>query len=158
MAYPVEPKLAELAEKIIQYGRLAHEYGADGVSDVWLDIERAMHAAAQKLQDLPVDEKLASHEPNDLRGIQSLRQNGPRRMWNTFNKSVYMDKLEGALLARFAGCTLGAPVELWGVDEMESWAEYIGDPSRRGTIGPRLRIRIISDMGRALSMNIRLKA
>ncbi|MGY5343339.1 ADP-ribosylglycohydrolase family protein [Paenibacillus glucanolyticus] len=127
MAYPIEPKLAELSEKIMEYGRLAHEYGADGVSGIWQDIERAMQEAAEKLQGLPVDGKLASQEPNDLRGIQQLRTNGPRRMWKTFNQSEYKDKLEGAMLARFAGCTLGAPVELWEVDEMKSWAEYIGD-------------------------------
>lgn len=127
MAYPAEPKLAELATKIIEYGRLAHEYGAIDVSEVLLELERAMKASIKKLQDLPVDEELASQEPNDLKGIQSLRLGGPRRMWNTFNKPVYKNKLEGAMLARFAGCTLGAPVELWEVEAMKSWGEYIGD-------------------------------
>ncbi|EHB66772.1 ADP-ribosylglycohydrolase family protein [Paenibacillus lactis] len=127
MAYPAEPKLNELATRIIEYGRLAHEYGATDVSDVLLEVERAMKASLQKMQDLPVDEALASQEPNDLKGIQALRSDGPRRMWKSFDKTVYKNKLEGAMLARFAGCTLGAPVELWGVDEMKSWAEYIGD-------------------------------
>ncbi|MFF3923760.1 ADP-ribosylglycohydrolase family protein [Paenibacillus lactis] len=127
MAYPAEPKLNELATKIIEYGRLAHEYGATDVSNILVEVERAMNASLQKMQDLPVDEALASQEPNDLKRIQALRPDGPRRMWNTFNKSVYKNKLEGAMLARFAGCTLGAPVELWEVDEMKSWAEYIGD-------------------------------
>lgn len=127
MAYPAEPKLNELATRIIEYGRLAHEYGATDVSDVLLEVERAMKASLQKMQDLPVDEALASQEPNDLKGIQALRPDGPRRMWKSFDKTVYKNKLEGAMLARFAGCTLGAPVELWGVDEMKSWAEYIGD-------------------------------
>lgn len=127
MAYPAEPKLVELATKIIEYGRLAHEYGATDVSNVLLELEKEMKTSIEKLQDLPVNEALASQEPNDLKGIQALRPSGPRRMWTTFDKSVYKNKLEGAMLARFAGCTLGAPVELWGVDDMKNWAEYIGD-------------------------------
>lgn len=48
MAYPTEPKLNELATRIIEYGRLAHEYGATDVSDVLLEVERAMKASLQK--------------------------------------------------------------------------------------------------------------
>lgn len=127
MTYPAEPKLTELAAKIIDYGRLAHEYGARGMSDVLLELEKEMLAAIKRLQALPVDEALAAQEPNDLHSIQALRTNGPRAMWKTFDRSVYKNKLEGALLARFAGCTLGAPVELWEVAAMKNWAEYIGD-------------------------------
>ncbi|MNO36513.1 ADP-ribosylglycohydrolase [compost metagenome] len=127
MAYPAEPNLTHLAAKIIEYGRLAHEYGATDVSEVFFGLEKEMHAAIEKLQNLRIDEELASQEPNDLGEIRALRPSGPRKIWKTFNKAVYKNKLEGALLARFAGCTLGAPVELWEVDEMKSWAEYIGD-------------------------------
>jgi len=127
MAYPTESKLADLASRIIEYAYLAHEYGATDVSSVLLELESKMYETIEKIQNLPVDEELASQEPNDLIGIQALRTSGPRRMWKTFNKSLYKNKLEGAILARFAGCTLGAPVELWEVHEMESWAKYIGD-------------------------------
>jgi len=30
-------------------------------------------------------------------------------------------------MGRFAGCTLGAPVEFWTIDAMEDWAKWIGD-------------------------------
>ncbi|MBB3127822.1 ADP-ribosylglycohydrolase [Paenibacillus rhizosphaerae] len=127
MAYPKEPKIHELAGKIIEYGRLVHEYGGRGVADAWIDMEEKMKETLERLQSLPIDAKLKEQEPDDLPSIRALRAEGPRRLWGSFNKEVYMEKLEGALLARFAGCTLGAPVEFWGVSDMEKWAAYIGD-------------------------------
>lgn len=48
-------------------------------------------------------------------------------LWSGFAVDTYRDKLAGSLLARFAGCTLGALVEGWTVDRMKSWAREIGD-------------------------------
>ncbi|OAS22091.1 ADP-ribosylglycohydrolase family protein [Paenibacillus oryzisoli] len=127
MAYPVEPSLTHLSSKILEYGRLAHEYGAAGVPGVWSKLEKQMQEAIELIRNLPVNEVLASKEPDDLKGIQALRSSGPRTMWKAFDSALYKNKLEGALLARFAGCTLGAPVEFWEVEGMKSWAEYIGD-------------------------------
>ncbi|WP_141501651.1 ADP-ribosylglycohydrolase family protein [Paenibacillus luteus] len=45
--------------------------------------------------------------------IQSLRRYEPRRLWDSLDMAINKDKLEGAMLACFAGCTLGAPVEFW---------------------------------------------
>ena len=61
-------------------------------------------------------------EPNELKRIKLLRSKGPRRIWNKFDEAKYSEKLEGALLGRLAGCTLGAPVELWSIEKMESLA------------------------------------
>ena len=36
--------------------------------------------------------------------------------------AVYRDRLRAALLARMAGCTLGAPVEGWSIAQMEDYA------------------------------------
>ncbi len=66
-------------------------------------------------------------EPNDLPAIRSLRPKGPRRMSTTFDEDDYRQRLEGALLGRMAGCTLGAPVEGWPVESMRRWAKDIGD-------------------------------
>jgi len=74
----------------------------------------------------PSDENLA-RQPSDYDSILSLRTNSPRWFWREFDESVYRDKIEGALLGRMAGCTLGAPVEFWEVDRMEKWAAHIGD-------------------------------
>lgn len=39
---------------------------------------------------------------------------------------AYRDKLRAAMLGRFAGCILGAPVEGWSMDRMESYARDLG--------------------------------
>ena len=44
-------------------------------------------------------------------------------MWNAFDRHAYGDRLAGALLGRMAGCTLGAPVESWSIEEMKGLAE-----------------------------------
>ncbi len=66
-------------------------------------------------------------EPNELDKIRELRLDGPRRLWTRFDEKTYEEKLEGALLGRLAGCTLGAPVELWSIEKMESLARDNGD-------------------------------
>jgi len=66
-------------------------------------------------------------EPDDYSQILSLRPPGKRRLWNKLDESVYAEKLEGAMLARFAGCTLGAIVEGWKPQDLEDWAKQIGD-------------------------------
>ena len=43
------------------------------------------------------------------------------------NIDLYPDRLEGALLGRMAGCTLGAPVEGWPIDKMQALAEENGN-------------------------------
>ena len=48
-------------------------------------------------------------------------------MWTSFDPVAYREKLSGALLARMAGCTLGAIVEGWDVARMRNWAKTIGD-------------------------------
>ncbi len=63
----------------------------------------------------------------DFCTIRKLRPRGPRRLLEALAKSEYEEKLEGALLARFAGCTLGAPVESWSIEKMQALAAENGD-------------------------------
>ncbi|HOJ47344.1 MAG TPA: ADP-ribosylglycohydrolase family protein [Bacillota bacterium] len=44
----------------------------------------------------------------------------------TITLTEYRDKLKAAMLARFAGCTLGAPVEGWSLQQMEDYAKQLG--------------------------------
>ena len=74
-----------------------------------------------------LDEGPAQEEPDDLPGIRALRPPGPRRLWGSLDPRSYSGRLEGALLGRMAGCTLGAPLEGWPVEKMKAWAETIGD-------------------------------
>jgi ADP-ribosylglycohydrolase len=49
-------------------------------------------------------------------------------MWSSFQAAAYADRIEGALLGRMAGCTLGAPVEGWSIWQMETLAKENNEP------------------------------
>lgn len=48
-------------------------------------------------------------------------------MWAAFDKPLYAQRLEGALLGRFAGCLLGVPVEGESIESMRALAKENGD-------------------------------
>lgn len=109
-----------------RYAMMKTEYGAEGVADKMAEIQAALQQKLDELIALPDDEKLAQAEPDDLGAIQALRPAGARRMWPSLADD-FRDRLEGALLGRCAGCTLGSIVEGWDVARMERWAAYLGD-------------------------------
>ncbi|HEY3417949.1 MAG TPA: ADP-ribosylglycohydrolase family protein, partial [Armatimonadota bacterium] len=127
MAYPTLPDYKKLIGDIELYSQLQHEHGATGIEPILAQAKEALEAAVCALQQLPIDPELARQEPDDLPGIRALRPAGPRRIWNTLPEAAYRQRLAGALLGRFAGCTLGAPVEFWSVEEMERWSKELGD-------------------------------
>ncbi|HHN46328.1 MAG TPA: ADP-ribosylglycohydrolase family protein [Planctomycetes bacterium] len=151
MSYPKLPDFKGLAKAFELYSQLKHEYGAKGIEKILARAEKAQKAALSALKKLPIDRKLAQKEPNDIRKIRALRPRGPRILWQKFDREIYAEKLEGALLARFAGCTLGAPVEFWDVEKMEELArennmpfppddywKYVPEPYRlRYSLSPR---------------------
>ncbi len=125
--YPKIPKYAKLTSQLELEAQLKAEYGARGVGESLARAERALKAALRELQALPIDKALARQEPNDLDQIKRLRPAGPRRIWEGFDAEAYGNRLEGALLGRMAGCTLGAPVEFWPVERMRTLADENGD-------------------------------
>ena len=127
MTYPDDSRLTKLVELIHFYGQLQHDYGAPGVAAVLAEAEQSLQDALEKMQALPADAALARKEPNDLGDIQQLRPVGPRRLWRTIDVGVYREKLAGALLGRFAGCTLGSPVEFWTIERMAALARENGE-------------------------------
>jgi ADP-ribosylglycohydrolase len=116
-----------LTDSISEYTKLKSEYGSEDLYDIVSEVEQTLKAALGKVKGAAIDKELALREPDELEEIRKLRTEGPRKIWGNLNKETYSEKLEGAFLARMAGCTLGAPVELWSVKAMEEWAEYIGD-------------------------------
>ena len=68
-----------------------------------------------------------SQKPSTLAAIRQMRPQGPRRLWSGLDRAAYRRRLAGALLGRFAGCTLGAPVEFWTIEAMRSLARENGD-------------------------------
>ena len=127
MAYPRIPDFSELVEKITEYSRLKHEYGAESISELLEEAEKKLTDILSRITALPISKELSAKEPDDLNEIHKLRTPGPRKLWKNFDKELYKEKLEGAFLSRMAGCTLGAIVEFWDVEKMEEWAAHIGD-------------------------------
>lgn len=127
MSYPNTQELKELLEQVELVAKLKTEYGATGVSSILSESRKSLRSALARLKKLPGDPNLASREPNNLGGIQGLRPAGPRRLWARFDRTEYADKLEGALLGRMAGCTLGAPVEFWSIEKMAALAKENGE-------------------------------
>jgi ADP-ribosylglycohydrolase len=128
MEYPQIPNYYALIDHLVEYAKLRCEYGAQGVESILQEVKKSLEDAISRINQLPIDEQMARQEPNSLNEIRSLRPNGPRRLWKKFQKDKYLEKLEGALLARMAGCTLGAIVEGWSIESMQEWANFIGDP------------------------------
>lgn len=126
-AYPDVGPLKGLLDRIELYSQLKHEYGSALVQPALRRLEREMRRALARLRRLPPNVRLAEREPNGLAAIRALRPAGPRRIWREFNGREYARRLEGALLGRMAGCTLGAPVEGWPIERMEALARANGE-------------------------------
>ena len=117
--------------KINRYATQKVEFGAPGVAEKVAEIEALLQQKIAELDALPNDPQLAKAEPDDLVAIKALRPPGSRRLLTSLPEG-FRDKLEGAWLARCAGCTLGSIVEGWKVDRMEAWAAYLGRPLPAG--------------------------
>lgn len=127
MTYPKGADFKELTQQIELYAQLKAEYGAKGISEILSDTREALRSSLAQLRNLSIDRELAKREPNDFARTLALRPEGPRRLWKRFEKDAYLDKLEGALLGRVSGCTLGALVEFWPIEKMKAFAEENGD-------------------------------
>ena len=127
MKYPSIPDLKSLSEQLALYAQLKHEKGASGIEPIFRQAQKALETCIRQVRALPESSIRSAREPDSLHKIRLLRPSGPRQIWKTFDKAAYADRIQGALLGRFAGCTLGAPVEFWTVDQMEKWAAEIGE-------------------------------
>jgi len=107
------------------WAELRHEQGVR-VGPKIDRIVRQMDKLAKELERTRRSPAMARREPNSLDEIREARPAGPRLLWSRFDPKAYADRVEGAWLARAAGCTLGAPVEGWPVASMEELAAYAG--------------------------------
>ncbi len=123
MPYPKTPNLKSTIEQIDLYAALKHEYGAKNIQPILRELTVQIRDTLKQIKALPVDKELAKQEPNDLSRIRALRPNGPRQLWTHFDENAYLPRLSGALLGRMAGCTLGAMVEGWPIEQMEALAD-----------------------------------
>ncbi len=113
------------------YCGLLTEYGCD---DKIIDGElEALQAAVKNaLENVKKQLKFLSEsedEPDEYEKIVAASQGGNGIM----PVSNLKDRIKGAMLARFAGCILGAPVENWPIEKMKKKAEFegIGYPPQR---------------------------
>ncbi len=68
------------------------------------------------------DPFLAKKEPNKLKEITIVPRRAEKNM-EKIDSKLCSNKIEGALLGRFAGCTFGSPVEFWEIPRMEKLAK-----------------------------------
>lgn len=127
MKYPKTDRVGQLADHLKFLAALKAEHGATGIAALLGRVERDLARAVADLDRLPGDRARREAEPDGLRAIRALRPAGPRRMWGRFEPTAYAERLKGALLARMAGCTLGAPVEGYQISDMRDLAEVNGD-------------------------------
>lgn len=127
MVYPDDSKLSNLIDQIHLYSHLKREHGAQGVDGYITKANRSLQEILNELKSLPGDGALSLKEPDDLQRIRQLRPAGPRRICHGIDSPVYLEKLQGALLGRMAGCILGVPVEGWPIERMVELARENGD-------------------------------
>ncbi len=123
--YPAE--LENIDRAINLWAQLKTETGAIGVADKVAEIKELIEEKLAELRALPDDAALQQQEPDDLAGIRTLRPAGARRQWTSLPEATYRDRIQGAILGRFAGCILGSIVECWEIEKMERWAAYHGE-------------------------------
>lgn len=124
--YPTEIDAGKL-DHLSRWIKLKTEQGAGDLQHIVDEVHRFIDSRIGCVETQPDDPDLALCEPADLDAIRSLRPAGVRRIWAELPRQEYLRRLQGAMFSRFAGCTLGSPVELHSVEAMEAWASYVGD-------------------------------
>lgn len=96
------------------------------LEDCFRPTGRALDALLEELTTLSRAAEDMLEEQSRWDWIQDHLPRGPAPKAVILENAVYREKLAGAFLARCAGCTLGAPVELWPIDRMQYLARQNG--------------------------------
>ncbi len=119
-------ELQDLIGQLGLWADLRTEQGA-AVAPIVADTKRALRKALRDVKRVKTDPLLRDREPDTLEAIRRLRPAGPRKLWEKLPARGLEKRLKGAWLGRAAGCTLGAPVEMWSVEGMMELARSHGD-------------------------------
>lgn len=129
MGYYNFKEIQEKLEKIINYANLKCEYGSEKkVECFYNNLNSNLDELLQIVMKIEEDINLSKKEPNSLDEIKALRDNGPRKLIKNISSSDMLDKMAGAIIGRFIGCTLGVPVESWSIQQMEELATQFNTP------------------------------
>lgn len=71
--------------------------------------------------------KQAKKNPQEPDALDEIFALAPKAAFEKKKTENYNSKIRGALLGRFAGCILGAPVEGWQIEGMSTYAQVVGD-------------------------------
>ena len=115
--------LRERLNRTADFAALAAESGRGREAEAAADrLEEALRQAEAAIRGLDPDPLLREREPDAYAAILALCDGGnaPKR------PERLEDRMAGAVLGRFAGCTLGVPVENWPVKRMEALAAASG--------------------------------
>ena len=114
--------LQSLLTKTEEYGALLAEYGADlKLEQITTNLETVLQSALEEAKTV-ANQDTSPGEPNDYPSIRKLCKGG-----NTpVSVPDLHERMAGAVLGRFAGCTLGVPVEMWSIKDMQTLAGYAG--------------------------------
>ena len=118
-------ELKHLLAQTSEYGNLLTEYGLnEEMKKSALNLEAEIKKTLEEFKRLAEKNEETDAEPGDYAAVKKLCEGGniPRK------PDKLREKMEGAVLGRFIGCTLGAPVESWSISDMEQLAEYCGMP------------------------------
>lgn len=114
----------QLLEQAEAYSALAMDNGCDksNANDILHNLNRSIEEALEAFRLLERNSAFSKDEPNDYQTIVKLSEGGnvPKLVENV------RAKIAGALLGRFAGCTLGVPVEGWDIPHMQNMAAHCG--------------------------------
>jgi ADP-ribosylglycohydrolase len=115
-------KLTNLEAIFNDTAEYKQEMGSTGIEEIIEETEKTIQSFIDKLNNLE-ETVLPENEPSDYESIESLYSLDFSR--GEINEELYLNKLKGAMFGRFAGCSLGAPVEFATAEQMELLSQIL---------------------------------
>lgn len=97
--------------------------GSEGINELMDEAEIAIQKIIDKINSLK-EKTITENEPEDIEVLKSMF--GKTSNARSISDEEYKNKLKGAMFGRFAGCSLGAPVEFATAEQMELLSSILG--------------------------------